>query len=104
MVDLIDAVTRAMTLSATGSPATQTAGGFFGTIINFIRSQKDEQQSQQQSQPQDVIYDQMFPGARRTQKYSPNTQGTSRREVTLDRQMLLGSMSEEQNSTMLLGR
>ena len=99
MVDLLDAVTRAMTLRATGSPTTPNSGGVFGALAAYIASQRAEQQSQ----PQDDIYDQTFPGARRTRKPLYNAEGTPRREVTLDRQMLLGSMGEEQNPAMLLG-
>ena len=98
MVDLLDAVTRAMTLSATGSPTTPNSGGVFGALAAYIASQRE-----QQSQPQDDIYDQTFPGARRTRKTLYNAEGTPRREVTLDRKMLLGSMGEEQNSATLLG-
>lgn len=98
-MDLLDAVTRAMTLSATGSPTTPNSGGVFGALAAYIAAKRAEQEAP----PQDSIYDQTFPGARRTRKPLYNTEGTSRREVTLDRRMLLGSTGEEQNPAMLLG-
>lgn len=105
-MDISEAIGRAFTFSAERNfgadtsqfPKYEGPGSLFAIVAAYKEAERGGYR-----RPEESIYDQELPGARRTRKPLYNAEGTPRREVTLDRQMLLGSMGEEQNPAMLLG-